>query len=42
MFLNRFKLKNFKIIEQATSADKEVAANFLTELKVFKEGELLF
>jgi hypothetical protein len=36
-----FKLKNFKIIEQASSADEEVAATFQTELKIFKEGKLL-
>jgi primosomal protein N' len=37
-FRNRFKLKDFKIIEQATSGDEEAAATFQTELKIIKDG----
>jgi hypothetical protein len=37
-FSNRFNLKNFKIFEQATSADEETAATFQTELKIIKKG----
>jgi hypothetical protein len=31
-FRNRFILKNFKVIEQSTSADEEAAATFQAEL----------
>jgi hypothetical protein len=41
-FMDIFKLKNFKVIEQSTSADEEVAATFQTELTIVKEGKLLF
>jgi hypothetical protein len=37
-FGNRFNLKNFKIIEQATSGDEEAAATFQNGLKIIKEG----
>jgi hypothetical protein len=40
--MNRFKLKNFKIIEQAASADEEIAATFQTKLTIVKGGKLLF
>jgi hypothetical protein len=39
-FRNRFILKKFKIIEQATLADEEAAATFQTELKNYQGGKL--
>jgi hypothetical protein len=39
-FRNRFNLKNFKVIEQATSADEEAADTFKTELKNYQGVKL--
>ena len=38
-FRNRFGLKNIKITEEAVSANEEVAATFLTELRLIKERD---